>query len=152
MSYDRIFNEMKDLNKNCPEGITVTSDSDMYNWTCYISGPEGTPYETLTYEIEVIFRKSHPFKPPMLRFVTPMFHPNVSPNGSIWISLLHERWSPALTMTKLLMILRSILNDPEVNDIDDEEHTHIVNKDAYNLWISDKDFYGEYVKIWYDGL
>ena len=52
MSYDRIFNEMKDLNKNCPEGITVTSDSDMYNWTCYISGPEGTPYETLTYEIE----------------------------------------------------------------------------------------------------
>ena len=157
MSYDRIFNEMRSLIKNCPDGIMVTCDGDMYNWNCFISGPEGTSYETLVYEIEVIFRKCHPFKPPMIRFVTPIFHPNVSPDGSIWISLLHERWSPALTMKSILMILRSILDDPEVDEDaedaeDAEDHIHIVNKDAYNLWISDKDLYKKYVKIWYDGL
>ena len=41
-------------------------------------GPPGTPYEGGTYRIEIKIPMDYPFLPPKMRFVTKVWHPNVS--------------------------------------------------------------------------
>jgi ubiquitin-protein ligase len=48
----------------------------------------------------------------MVRFVTRIFHPNVSRHGDIGIDLIHHNWSLAMTVTKVLISVQSLLTDP----------------------------------------
>lgn len=41
-------------------------------------GPPDTPYEGGTYHIEIKIPNEYPFRPPIMRFETKIWHPNVS--------------------------------------------------------------------------
>ena len=41
-------------------------------------GPPGTPYEGGTYTIDISIPQDYPFRPPIMRFDTKVWHPNVS--------------------------------------------------------------------------
>ena len=43
-----------------------------------ITGPPGTPYEGAKFQIEIKIPQDYPFKPPKFRYVTKIWHPNVS--------------------------------------------------------------------------
>lgn len=45
-----------------------------------ITGPEGTPYEGGVFKIDIIIPSSYPFEPPKMKFVTKIWHPNISSN------------------------------------------------------------------------
>lgn len=44
---------------------------------------------------------SYPMSPPVVRFMTKIFHPNVSRHGDIGIDSIHHNWSLALTISKV---------------------------------------------------
>lgn len=50
--------------------------------------------------------------PPVVRFLTRILHPNISRHGDVGIDSVHHNWSLALTISKVLISIQSLLTDP----------------------------------------
>ena len=116
------------------------SNDDLRQWTGYIDGPADSPYHGGRFHVAITFPTDYPFKPPEIRFTTPIFHPNISPKGEICLDLLHSQWSPALSIRALLLSLCSLLTDPNVE--------HGLNHEALHLYRSDRTRYNDNVRSW----
>lgn len=53
-----------------------------------ITGPENSPYENGIFELDLSITDRYPFEPPKLRFITPIYHPNIDSTGRICLDLL----------------------------------------------------------------
>ena len=62
---------------------------DLYQWKAFMVGPQQTPYAGGIFELEIKLSKDYPFKPPKVRFVTPIYHANVNVDGHLWLDILH---------------------------------------------------------------
>jgi ubiquitin-protein ligase len=54
--------------------------SNMSHLEGTITGPDGTPYEGGVFKIDIVIPSSYPFEPPKMKFVTKIWHPNISSN------------------------------------------------------------------------
>ena len=117
MANIRLLKEIQDLTKNAPTNVTAGQvDDDLYHWRATILGPEGTPYFGGVFYLDVHFPSDYPFKPPKCNFITKIYHPNINSAGSICVDILKDNWSPALTMSKVLLSICSLLTDPNPDD------------------------------------
>ncbi|KAF7810378.1 ubiquitin-conjugating enzyme E2 28 [Senna tora] len=117
MASKRILKELKDLEKDpptyCSAGPVV---EDIFHWQATIMGPPDTPYDGGVFHVTVQFPPEYPFQPPKVCFRRKVFHPNINPKGSICLDILKEQWSPALTISKVLLSICSLLTDPNLDD------------------------------------
>jgi ubiquitin-conjugating enzyme E2 D/E len=88
----------------------------MFNWKATIIGPEDSPYAGGLFYLNIHFPSDYPFKPPRLQFTTKIYHPNINANGGICLDILKDQWSPALTISKVLLSVCSLLTDPNPDD------------------------------------
>ncbi|CAF0843942.1 unnamed protein product [Didymodactylos carnosus] len=71
------------------------------------------------------FSTEYPYQPPLMKFLTSMWHPNIYIDGNICISILHapgddersgekacERWSAAQNVRTILLSIISMLSEP----------------------------------------
>lgn len=71
---------------------------------------------------DIIIPESYPFQPVKMKFITKVYHPNVSSaSGAICLDILKDAWSPVLTLKSTLISLQSLLCSPEPNDPQDAE-------------------------------
>ncbi|KAK4699411.1 ubiquitin-conjugating enzyme E2 D, partial [Phenoliferia sp. Uapishka_3] len=75
-----------------------------------------SPYSGGVFFLTITFPTDYPFKPPKIAFTTKIYHPNINANGSICLDILREQWSPALTISKVLLSICSMLTDPNPDD------------------------------------
>jgi len=117
MATRRITKEIADLSKDAPENCSAgPRGEDIYKWDATIMGPTDTPYVGGVFNMEIHFPSDYPFKPPKVQFLTKIYHPNISSNGAICLDILKEQWSPALTVSKVLLSICSLLSDPNPKD------------------------------------
>lgn len=99
------------------DGVSIGyDDENVFKWYITIIGPKDSPYENGVFLLKINFPNNYPFKPPQITFDTKIFHPNISSSGSICLDILQSNWSPALTITKTLLSISSLLNDPNPDD------------------------------------
>lgn len=118
MSIRRLQREIIDIEKDTPVNCSagLINPSDLFTWQATIIGPTETPYEGGMFKLKIFFPSDYPFKPPKITFETPIYHPNINSNGGICLDILKDQWSPALSITKILLSICSLLADPNPND------------------------------------
>ena len=126
----RLRNELRDLLKNPTEGIHACPlDTSLSYWQASIKGPTDSPYEGGLFFLHIEFPKSYPFRPPLIKFITRIFHPNVSYHGDIGVNILKHDWAPILMLTKVLVSIRSLLINPYCRISMEPEIANICEKD-----------------------
>ncbi|KAK1621639.1 ubiquitin-conjugating enzyme [Colletotrichum phormii] len=84
--------------------------------------PPDTPYAGGLYEVDIKIPDSYPFKSPTIKFITKIWHPNVSSQtGAICLDTLGSGWSPVQTIKTALLSLRMLLEFPNPKDPQDAE-------------------------------
>ncbi|PVU95961.1 hypothetical protein BB559_002544 [Furculomyces boomerangus] len=112
----RLFRDFKRLKNDSPTGIMGTPCADnIMVWNAIILGPAETPFEDGTFKLIMNFDESYPNRPPTVRFISEMFHPNVYANGDLCLDILQSRWSPAYDVSAILTSIQSLLHDPNPN-------------------------------------
>ena len=113
----RLKKEYKDFQKDPPTNCSAGPINDnIYKWKAFINGPKDSPYEGGLFELEMNFTNRYPFKPPKVVFTTKIYHMNINSSGQICLDILKDKWSPALTISKLLLSICSLLTDPNPDD------------------------------------
>ncbi len=57
---------------------TPVTEGNMRHLKGTIRGPQGTPYEGGVFDVDIEIPKQYPFEPPKMKFITKVWHPNVS--------------------------------------------------------------------------
>ena len=99
-----------------------------------LMGPPNTPYDGGVFNVDLVFPAEYPFKPPKVCFITKIYHPNINSAGAICLDILKDQWSPALTISKVLLSICSLLTDPNPEDplVPSIAKLYKTNKKLYN--------------------
>ncbi|KAK7088793.1 hypothetical protein V1264_022667 [Littorina saxatilis] len=84
--------QLAELVKGGSEGFSagLIDDDDVYKWEVVIYGPPDTLYEGGYFKAHLNFPKEYPNRPPKMKFVSDMWHPNIDQEGNVCISILHK--------------------------------------------------------------
>ncbi len=79
----RILKELKELQQLAEESTeqVVTAKivgDDLKHWKGTIFGPKDTCYEGGVFKVNIEIPSDYPFKPPIMKFDTKIWHPNIS--------------------------------------------------------------------------
>jgi ubiquitin-conjugating enzyme E2 A len=97
------FSSLFRLQEDPPTGVSgAPTDNNIMIWNAVIFGPHDTPFEDGTFKLTIEFTEEYPNKPPTVRFVSKMFHPNVYADGGICLDILQNRWSPTYDVSAIL--------------------------------------------------
>ncbi|KAK4081799.1 uncharacterized protein Triagg1_2540 [Trichoderma aggressivum f. europaeum] len=121
--------------KNMQGSIANHVSSPSLYRNAVIIGPADTPFEDGTFRLVMQFEEQYPNKPPQVKFISQMFHPNVYATGELCLDILQNRWSPTYDVAAVLTSIQSLLNDPNTGSP--------ANVEASNLY---KDNRKEYTK------
>jgi len=113
----RIEKETQKLASEPPPGVGATPAPDNYrHFQIIMAGPQGTPYDSGTYKLELFLPEGYPMEPPKVRFLTKIYHPNIDKLGRICLDVLKDKWSPALQIRTVLLSIQALLSSPEPDD------------------------------------
>ena len=77
----RIAKEIADIHNDPQSQVTAEpmgAEDDLTHLRGSFRGPPGTPYEDGTFFVDIKIPTEYPFRPPIMKFETKVWHPNVS--------------------------------------------------------------------------
>lgn len=125
----RLMRDLKKMRDDPREGISAHPfKEDLMHWKAVIYGPEYTIWEGGIFKLELRFSAEYPMAPPVVKFLTPVFHPNVYRDGSICMDIMKSQWSPVYDVSALLLSIQSLLSDPNPNSAANGEAAELYAK------------------------
>jgi ubiquitin-conjugating enzyme E2 N len=113
----RINFEIKRLQREPISGVEAIPNPDnMRYFQVTLDGPTATPYEGGKFRLELFCVDGYPSKPPKVRFLTKIYHPNIDKLGRICLDTLKDKWTPAIHIRNLLVTIQGLLSDPNPDD------------------------------------
>ncbi|XP_048191938.1 ubiquitin-conjugating enzyme E2 D4-like isoform X1 [Perognathus longimembris pacificus] len=134
MAVSRLQRELLELSQDPPAHCSAGPvEEDIFHWQATIIGPENSPYQGGVFFLSIEFPRDYPFEPPKVSFITKIYHPNISRTGSICLDILGSEWSPALTVSKILLSICSLLCDPNPDDplVPEIAKTYLMDRTTY---------------------
>ena len=135
MALKRINKEyLEIIAENLENFTTGPINDDLFFWSALIIGPPETPYEKGVFKLDINFPEDYPFRPPKISFKNKIYHPNINSKGDICLDILKKEWSPALTISKVLLSICSLLSDPNPDDplVPEIARVYKSNRKLYN--------------------
>jgi ubiquitin-conjugating enzyme E2 A len=124
---------MKDFqrfSRDPPPGCYGAPYTDnMLEWVAIIFGPNDTVWEGACLRLSLSFPPTYPNHPPTVKFITPMFHPNVYRSGDICLDILQNNWSPVYSVSSVLTSIQSLLTDPNPDSPANPESAQLYTRD-----------------------
>ena len=90
--------------------------SQLSHVSCTILGASDTPYEGGVFHLVAVVPNEYPMQPPVVRFLTKLYHPKIDYEGRFYLSVLGGDWSPILTLQSVLVSITSLLSDLTTED------------------------------------
>lgn len=142
MALKRISRELIEIQNDPPANCSAGPENpnDLFRWEGVIFGPSDSPYSGGVFKLKILFPIDYPFKAPTITFTTKIYHPNINSSGIICLDILKQQWSPALTISKILLSICSLLCDPNPNDP--------LVPDIATLYKTDKNEYERVARSW----
>jgi ubiquitin-protein ligase len=132
----RLLKEFNEIQGSKPVilGDIDVSDSNSLFWKLKIL-PQSDPYRAGVFKIELNFpgishliiffaafntstrpfQVEYPFRPPVLRFITPIYHPNVDDKGNVCLTLINtDNWKPATKILPIVKALVKLIDEPDL--------------------------------------
>jgi len=117
----RLERERQQLQRTPVEGVRLDYWGDAGMLRAVITGPDGTPYAGGKYSVHIDVPADYPFQPPVIVFVTQIFHTHVHPtDGGIDLEVLRIDWSPSLGIGGVLASVRALLGTAGHSPINSE--------------------------------
>lgn len=89
----------------------------MFVWKLIIQGPEGTPFVGGRFIVNVDFSDNYPFKPPKIKFLTKIYHPNVKTDtGEICMQAIESKWVPTLNASFIAQAVMTLIRSPSADN------------------------------------
>ncbi|MCH0628568.1 ubiquitin-conjugating enzyme [Kocuria palustris] len=124
----RQFKDLTDPKKGIPLFHIELDDDNIFLWNIGIMVlNKESMYHGGYFKGQMRFPTDFPFSPPTFRFTPAIYHPNIYRDGRLCILILHqggdptldepdsETWTPAQTVELVLILIISLLEDPNVS-------------------------------------
>ena len=107
----------KDVTELMESNHEVTILEDLNNILVKFYGPKGTPYEDGLWKVRVKLPEQYPFMPPQIQFVNMIYHPNITPFGTVCLDVIRHAWTESYTLTHIFeYFLPQLLTQPNPDD------------------------------------
>ncbi|XP_060203455.1 uncharacterized protein LOC132631770 [Lycium barbarum] len=134
----RMQRELKLLLTDPPPGASLTSSSSLSSIHAQIEGPQATVYAQGLFDLKIHIPERYPFQPPIVTFVTPIYHPNIDNAGRICLDILNlppkGAWQPSLNISTLFTSIGLLLSEPNPDDglMHDASTEYKYNRQAFD--------------------
>ena len=120
----RIVKEVEEIRRDVSSGVKVEVDeSNSKHLVGSINGPEDTPYHKGLFKVDIVIPGDYPFTPPKMKFLTKIWHPNVSIEGDVELAIL-KRWNEMNTLRNMLLELVDLFKWPDLKHVVNHESAH----------------------------
>ncbi|XP_027294915.1 ubiquitin/ISG15-conjugating enzyme E2 L6 isoform X1 [Cricetulus griseus] len=106
--------ELEDLLKQLPPYLRdLSSDAgNVLVWRMLLL-PDQPPYHLKAFHLQIDFPRDYPLRPPTLKFITKIYHPNVREDGQVCLPLISiENWKPSTKTCQVLEALNMLVGRP----------------------------------------